>query len=417
MSPLKIVVPLAAAAALAPHLACAAEPDVLHLALGDPARSGREAPLVLDAITDTHGGELLAPGELAPRLEGVRLLFVGETHTSMDDHRVQLRVIEELTRAGREVLIGLEMYPYTAQEHLDHWSQGLLTEEGFLRLSHWYHNWGYPWGYYRDIFLFARDHGLSLYAVNAPRDVIAAVRRKGFADLSPEEAAYIPTTVDTDSEDHRNLFRALLGDGEGMHSTLSDEQLDAMYSAQCTWDATMAFNAVGALEEHGGEGSILVLLVGGGHLAYGLGIQRQAARFFDGSMATLLPVPVEDDTGQAVEAVQASYADLLWGLPPETAPAFPSLGASTSEVEDEPHRRVIFVTEGSVAERAGFTVGDVLLSMDGEPVPDKETLSRLLASKRWGDSALFTVRRGEETVELEAFFRRRPPAAESPEAP
>ena len=35
---------------------------------------------------------------------------------------------------------------------------GLLTEEGFLRLSRWYDNWGSDFGYYRDILTFAREN-------------------------------------------------------------------------------------------------------------------------------------------------------------------------------------------------------------------------------------------------------------------
>ena len=43
---------------------------------------------------------------------------------------------------------------------------------------------------------------------------------------------------------------------------------------------------------------------------------------------------------------------------------------------------------------AGFQVGDVLQSMDGTPLKDRETLNRLLAEKRWADDAVFVVARG-----------------------
>jgi uncharacterized iron-regulated protein len=174
----------------------------------------------------------------------VDILFLGESHTSMDFHRVQLRVLEELHRSGKKVLIGLEMYPYTEQRHLDHWTEGLLTEEGFLSLSRWYKNWGYHWNYYRDIFLFARSHKIRTFAVNTPRDVVSAVRKKGFQNLTAEEKAHVPSRIDTDSPEHLMLFRSFFAESEGMHSSMSDAQLKRMFAAQCTWDATMAYNTV-----------------------------------------------------------------------------------------------------------------------------------------------------------------------------
>ncbi len=397
-----------------------ADSKIYHLAIGDPDRADREVPLVLDAVTDAATGELLTPAGLARRLAETRIVFVGESHTSIDFHRAQLRLIEELDRAGREVLIGLEMYPYTEQEHLDAWHRGLLTEEGFVTLSRWYESWGYPWGYYRDIFLYARDHGIPLFAINAPREVVSEVREKGLDGLAEEDRAHLPETIDLDSDEHRALFRAYFepeeepdedGDGGGLHSGMSDEQLEAMFAAQVSWDATMAHNAVAALREHGGEDAILVVLVGSGHVAYGLGAERQAAGSFDGETASVIPIPVADADGEATPTVRASYADFVWGLPPETDELYPSLGLSTTAAgDDDPRRKVIFVSEGSAAEAAGVRVGDLLLALDGEPIPDKETLQRRMAEKRWGDAARLTVERGDEPVEIEVTFRREPPA-------
>ena len=384
-----------------------AQEKSLHLAVGDPARKDKEAPVVLDGITDTRTGEVIAPAELPKRLTGVRLVLVGESHTDMDYHRCELRVVQELVRAGRPVVLGLEMYPYTAQRFLDDWVDGKLTEEAFLQASRWYENWGYNWLYYRDIFLFARDRKLRIFAVNAPRDVVTAVRKKGFKNLTPEEAAHIPSDIDTSSADHRTLFKSFFeGGGDSLHSSMTDEQVDSMIAAQSTWDATMAFNSVKALKEHGGPDTVMVVLVGSGHVVYGLGIQRQAARHFDGKVATVVPVNVRDDEGHDFKTVQASYADFVWGLPAQTDAIYPSLGLSSSPVEGEKALKVILVSEKTPAEKAGVQVGDVIDSFDGAPVPDKEALNRLVAAKRWGDEVVLAVKRGTETKVLWVTLRR-----------
>lgn len=394
----------------------AAETEILRLPIGDPERREREVELLLDAITDCRSGSTLAPAELPPRLADVRLLFLGESHTSPDFHQAQLRVVRELHAAGRQVLIGLEMFPYTEQEHLDRWVGGLLTEEGFVELSRWYDNWGYHWNYYREIFLFARDNGLRMFALNTPREVVRAVREKGLDNLSPEEADRVPQEIDTDNEEHFRLFQTFFSSTEdAFHASMTEEQWRGMFAAQCTWDATMAHNSVRALERNGGPAAIMVVLIGGGHVAYGLGIQRQAAQWFEGRMASVLPIPVADEDGLPVETVQASYADFIWGLPPVTDDPYPSLGLSTREVEDSQRRTVIHVAKGSVADKAGFRLGDVLLAMDGADLPDRESLNRRMAGLRWGDTAAFDVRRDGEPIRLTASFRReRPRPCEKP---
>ncbi len=388
---------------------------LFQLPVGDGARKDRQAPVVLDALTDTVTGELLGPADLAPRLAGVSILFTGESHTNADFHAVQLRTIQELVRSGRPVRIGLEMYPYTEQRWLDAWSAGQLTEEGFLALSRWYENWGYPWAYYREIFLFARDHGLPLYGLNAPREVVSSVRKKGFRDLTPEEAAHIPTSIDTSSAEHRTLFRAYFEGDDDLHSSMSEEQWEGMFAAQCTWDATMGFQAVEALRarpQNGApaEGAILVVLIGSGHVAYGLGIERQARQWLPpeaGRMASLIPVPIRTSDGESVLTVRASYANLLWGVPPEGEPLYPDLGLSTVAAGEGKGRRVVFVGDDSPAASAGFLEGDELLTFDGQPVPDKETFNRLMAAKRWGDRVAITVQRGTEARTLEVWLRRK----------
>ena len=396
-------------AGFAGALPLAAQSEVLHLALGDAGRREREVPVTVDAVTDTRTGETLTPDELAHRLAGVRLLFVGESHTDADFHGVELRLLAALAAAGGPgpLLVGLEMYPAGEQRGLDEWGEGLLTEEGFLRLSRWYEHWGYPWAYYRDIFLFARDHRLPLVALNAPRAVVSAVGRQGLRGLSPEQAAQLAPVIDTSNAEQRTLFRASFGGADPLHGGVSPEQFENMFAAQCAWDATMAHHAVAALRA-AGPGARMVVLIGAGHVAYGLGVERQAGREFDGPMATLIPVPVRDEEGHPAASVRASYADYLWGLPPTAPPLYPALGLSTSwnAPGGAAGLPVVFVAERSPAEQAGVRVGDAQLAFDGTPLADREAHNRALAAKRWGDDVRLTVRRGQQTLALRVLLRR-----------
>jgi uncharacterized iron-regulated protein len=399
-------------------LACAAAPgsaedSALRLPIGDPARRDHTVPVVLDAVTDAARGDTLTPPELAARLDGVKLVFVGENHTDVEFHRVQLQLIEELHRRGRQVLVGLEMYPVTEQKWLDRWhADRRFTEERFLAESRWYRNWGYHWNYYRDIFLFARASGIRMFAVNLPRGVVSTVRSQGFDALPPEQRAMLPPRVDLENAEHQRLFRAFFDSGDALHGNLPEAMFQALFRAQCAWDAAMGWNAVQALKQYGRGDAIMVVLIGAGHAAYGLGAERQARLWFDGRTASVLPTAIADGPNEPLIAeVQASYADFVWGLPPVTDPMYPSVGISTPEQKSGEHFRVILVQKGSPGEAAGFEVGDELVSIDGEPIDGKETANVVMSRKRWGDTVEYRIVRGGAERALTVHLRRTPPPA------
>jgi uncharacterized iron-regulated protein len=387
---------------------------VTDLPFGDPARRDRAAPLHLDTVTATATAESLPPDALPARLGPVKLVFVGEHHTSTAVHEAQRRLIAGLLAGGRKVLVGLEMFPYTVQPVLDRWNRGELSEDEFVRESHWYKHWGFDWRYYREIFLL-RAQGARFFAVNAPREVITAVRKKGRDKLAPEEAAHLPAKIDTGSEEHRRLFKAYFGEGDATHA-MSDAALEGMYQAQCAWDATMAWNAVRALQADPDPNAVMVVLLGSGHVAFGLGAPRQAAGYASVPMATVIPVPLADDEGQPAR-VRASYADYVWGVAPEEKAApYPSAGISLADRAGA-HPVVSEVEPLSPAALAGVQAEDQVVSVDGVPVPDKETYLRLLAGKRWGDHLSLVVGRTGKTLSLDLSLAQAGLRGSGPPAP
>ncbi|MCS6947027.1 MAG: ChaN family lipoprotein, partial [Steroidobacteraceae bacterium] len=357
-----------------------------QLPIGDPARRERIARVVLDGITDTASGEVIDRGELARRLATARVLFIGEEHTNGECHRVQLHVIDALRAAGRTVVVALEMFPYSVIEPLRDWSAGKLSEQEFLQRANWYEHWSHHWGYYRDIFLYAREHGLRLVGINAPRAVVRQVRSRGFDSLDAATRERLPPTIDTSSKEHRRLVRSYFEADDPLHAKMSPEQLEGLYLAQVTWDAVMGWNAAQALSTPYDPREIVVVLIGAGHVAYGLGAERQLAPHFSGRIASLIPVTVRDDDGRPVAGVRASYANYIWGVPRTAQPTLPVLGVSLlGRVGPEP-TTVIQIDKRSPAERAGLKVGDVLRSIDGAPIDGTPALQRRIAEYAWGDA-------------------------------
>lgn len=383
----------------------AAQPGANNLELGDPARKGTSFPLAVDQIRDTRAGADVSPDELAASLADAAIVLVGESHTSVESHRVQAQVIAALQRAGRRVILGLEMFPSSAPTApFDRWIRGGMEEAALLRESGWYDYWGYPFGYYRDIFQLARQHRLPIRGVNAPRAIVSQIGRRGLNGIGGMERAQLPPTIDTTNEEHKQLFVALVGGGSPTHGAgMPAETLQRMVDAQSTWDATMGYHAAQLYKEANDPKAIVVVLVGSGHVAYGLGIARQAKAYTDKRVATVMPVAT---TPGKPETVRASLGDIVWGVPTETYPVYPTFGVSFRSSGDQP-TSVLMVSPGSPAEAMGVKAGDVLVSLDGTTIRKDVDVRAHLDRKQWGDAITAVVTRGTETLTLKGRLQRR----------
>ncbi len=367
---------------LAPAGATFAQTDLLDLEIGDLARREHEISIELDTITDTATNESVSPRSLAEELGRSRVVLVGEEHTGQEFHAIQLRVLELLHTAGVPLAVGLEMIPVDKQAALDAWIGGGLDEPGFLEMSDWYRVWGYNWGYYRDVFLFARQHEIPMYALRA----------------NENDAASADVVAAPPSNEQRALMAAFFEADSPVHGGLSPGQLDSLAVAQAKRDATMAQRAVEALDAH--PDSTMVLLAGTGHVLYELGIVAQLPEAERSSAVTILPVPVEDDS----LTIRASIADFVWGIPDVDHPRFPELGVITMQHDDG--LRVIHIEPDSPADSAGLAVGDVLTHLAGTALDERRDLSAALAAMRWGDEIRIELLRDEERDQLAIEFRR-----------
>ena len=382
--------------------AFAADESPQQLPIGDPDRRDKQASVVLDAVVDTRDGTVLDPSGLVKRLEKTRLLLVGESHTSEEYHRVQEMVLRELHRNGRKVWVGLEMMPTDQQESLDRWVAGELSEEEYLEEGGWYEHWGYNWEYYRPIFQEARRSKMPMLGLNVPRDLVSSVRTMGFDGLEETDRKRLPPEIQGSNDEYQRHFMSYFDSDSGMHA-IEGDMMEGFLRSQIAWDASMAWASVQALKKD--PDAILVVLVGSGHVAYGIGIERQATPWLEGEIKTLIPVPVAYD-GEPVETVSASYADFIWGVAEERWSRFPSLGIS-SRAGDDGVRSVLFVDENSPSAALNLQPGDLILSVDGHENPGAAALRRIMGDKRWGDTVkLVWSRDGEEKTDT--IYLRRP---------
>ena len=219
---------------------------------------------------DVYQGEPISFEEMVESLTKARVVYLGETHTLKRHHRFQHCVIKALYQENIPLAIGLEMLSFTSQRYLDTWIEGKIDKRKFLHLINWEKNWGNDFDLYEPIFDFAREKKIKLLALNAPRNLVKKVARKGLSGLTDEEKGMLPAIAPS-TDDHRRYLALSLK----QHKTLRGETEQYAYEAQDVWDSTMAHYVVEYLQSDEGKNKTVVVLAGSGHMVYGYGIPER----------------------------------------------------------------------------------------------------------------------------------------------
>jgi uncharacterized iron-regulated protein len=222
-------------------------------------------------------------------------VFVGEQHGDPNTHRLELAIVEGLTRRGVAVVVAMEMFERDVQGSLDQYAAGATTEEQFLKDSR-------PWpryaADYRPIVEFAKAHKLPIVASNVPRRVASEVGKTGLS------------AVDSLGGDRRLAARELQCPTSGSYY---DRFVDAMgghagptsnfYFAQCVKDETMGESVAETFHKTTGRVAI-VHFDGAFHSDFGEGTAGSARRRMPGRrIAVVSIVPITDlDSARPAEA-------------------------------------------------------------------------------------------------------------------
>jgi hypothetical protein len=171
----------------------------------------------------------------------------------------------------------------------------------------------------------------------------------------------------------------------------------------------MAQGIADALERH--PGSVVAALMGSGHVEHGWGVTHQLRELGRPAPLQLLPF---DRNGDCAE-LAAGVADAVFGVAAPAAPAAssphaspprPRLGVRLEATGDGV--RITEVTPGSVAERSGLRVDDLLVSVAGRlPMLPIEVAAAVMRQPP-GTWLPIVVRRGEQELEIVARFPAEP---------
>ena len=297
------------------------------------------------------------------------------------------------------------MFREPQQAVLDRWVKGELTELEFLKASKWYETWGFDFGAYRDLLLFAKEHRIDVVALNPPKELQEAIRRTGLDNVPEDLRRNLPEIGETDPW-QRAVLRGVFG-GHAGHGG-GDESFDSFLRVQLLWEETMAQKVVDYLKSPRGEGKRMVTITGGWHVKYGFGLPKKVVRRVPMPYAILLPEEISTPEQQEGRLMRVDLPEVPL-LPAHFLWYVPFNGIEEKRVrmgvrmeEKEGRLLVASVATGSPAEVAGIAKGDELLALDGQPVKEPVDVLFRVSEKRDGDTAQVTVRRGGEEKTLAA---------------
>lgn len=322
------------------------------------------------------------------------VIYVGESHTTYEDHRVQLEVIRALHERGRKFAVGMEIFQRPFQKALDEYIAGEITEKEFLKASEYFKRWRFDYNLYREIVDFAKANGIPVVALNTDSDIVRKVSQGGLDALSEEERGEIPPDMDMTDEAYRRRLMEVFK----MHRNAGRKDFENFYQSQILWDETMAHSVAGFLKEN--PGHQMVVLAGVGHVAWGSGIPKRAQRLTGKDYAILV--------NANVETIEEGVADYVLFPEPLEPPKAPVLGVML--VKADRGVKVEEVKPHSAAEAAGLKKGDIIVSADGIEVGEVADIKVALFDHDEGDKIDVKVLRrrflaGRKEMELSVTLR------------
>jgi uncharacterized iron-regulated protein len=351
-----------------------------------------KTPIGPEEILRLPEGDQITFVQLLDDLTRTKVIFVGESHDQIEQHQIQVKMIQALVARGKDVVVAMEMFERSQQPILDRWSQGLLTEEEFLKEVQWETIWGMDYELYKGILDIAKAHHLKVLGLNVPRDLVRKVAENGIKKVLPEDRKMLPQ-MDLTDQQHRAYIASIYNG----HEKGQAKDFENFYEAQCLWDEGMAETLSGLLKSSGGEGKTVLVFAGSGHVVFGFGIPNRLYRRISipYQIVVLKAWREKIDDDFTFIGTSTSLANFLWITkpnPPEKKQ--PRIGVILKQQkEDQKGLWIERVIPDSPAEKAGLLPGDQLVAVEGKEVTRVKEIHQALEQKGWGADVTFTILR------------------------
>jgi uncharacterized iron-regulated protein len=223
---------------------------------------------------DLVQGDESSEAEVYDDLATAGVVYVGEYHSIPRHHGIQLEIFQALFQRGVPLVLCLEQLEAPDQPALDRYGRSEIDFSAFAREIDWSKKWR-DYGAYESLCEFARQHRIPIRALNARTEVVRAVNRSGgLANLPPDQRAQLPAEIVLDDPIYERLTTLELA----AHMGADGPKLRPMFEAQVARDEMMASQIVAARRNGAEPPRTAFVVLGAGHMRYGLGTAARVRR-------------------------------------------------------------------------------------------------------------------------------------------
>jgi uncharacterized iron-regulated protein len=236
---------------------------------------------IIGKIIDTQTGVETDVNSLIKDISTHDVIYLSEKHDNPDQHHIQTRVIQGLIEKGLPPTLGFEFFSMEDTPDLLNFVDAgnvvhskkiekMIAADLRKKLG-WDTQPDKLWQYYYDLLTLAKKEGLPVAGIDLPRNLKKRITRKGIEGITPIEREQIFSTHLSDAAYKTYMFSIF----KAVHCGMGNEKMQSrLYDTWVARNDRMA-RSITRLQALG-KGPI-VIIIGGGHTEYGLGVINRVA--------------------------------------------------------------------------------------------------------------------------------------------
>lgn len=240
----------------------------------------RSDPLI-GKIVDARTMHPVSVETLVDKIRSKDVIYLSEKHDNPDHHQFQEKIIQALLEKGIKPAIGFEFFSvHHTSEILNFIDSGraphkpkdeAFIEKDLRKKLGWDTQSDKMWGYYFSLLKLARQHQLNAAGLDLSSALKRRITRKGINGLTSIEKQQVFST----GYDNQPYKRYMFDIFKAVHCGMGNEKMQQrLYE---TWIARNDRMALSILELARDAQSPVIVIIGGGHTEYGLGVINRLA--------------------------------------------------------------------------------------------------------------------------------------------